>query len=203
MFLSAGFRGLTVEPAVSDSSAERADLAVANYPFGNGQVGTLMIDFGSVSTARSTRSMLAANIPGVCALGVEQTKHAHYDPLIVGRSPLTRFAVVAFELDGRWGDEAIALFRDVSRCVADNQGERNTWRAYWTRRLSVVLRCACASALNSRYKKAVAAAAPLHPVHNSPFTDIYSHLLPVPPLGAANPTFDMFGHSNSAPHSLI
>ena len=147
--------------------------------------------------------MLAANIPGVCALGVEQAKHAHYDPIVRGRFPLTKFVIVAFELDGRWGDEAIDLLRNLSCCVADNQGERNTWRAYWTRRLSVVLRCACASALNSRYKKAVAAAAPLHPVHNSPFTGIYSHLLPAPPLGAANPTFDLFGESGSLPHSLI
>jgi hypothetical protein len=186
MMAGAGVRSVRIEPSASDTNNKRADLeAVING-------SKVWLDVVTVSTARACDGSLAAHIPGAAGLAAERAKSAAYVPLVAAHGSAVAFIPLAYELDGRWGDMAMDFFRVLSRLRGDCASEHAAWLASWHKLLASRIRNAVASALDSRLKKAVAAAPPNSNSYN-PLGDAYIHILSSPPMGSANPTFEREG----------
>jgi hypothetical protein len=186
MMSGAGIRNVRIEPSASDTNNKRAVLqAVVNGV-------TVWLDVVTVSTAKVSDGALASYIPGAAALGAERAKIAAYGPLIAAFGSAVSFIPLAFELDGRWGDMAMDFFKTLSRLRGDSASEHAAWLISWHKILASKIRNAVASALDSRLKKAIAAA-PTTINSSNPLDDAFAHILSSPPLGTANPTFEREG----------
>jgi hypothetical protein len=186
MMAGAGIRNVRIEPSASDTNNKRADLEAEI----NGS--KVWLDVVTVSTARVSDGALAAYIPGAAGLGAERAKIAAYVSLVADFGSAVSFIPLAYELDGRWGDMAMDFFRMLSRLRGDSASEHAAWLASWHKILASRIRNAVASALDSRLKKAVAAA-PSNSNPSNPLGDAFIHILSSPPMGAANPTFEREG----------
>jgi hypothetical protein len=186
MMSGAGLRNVRVEPSASDTNNKRADLEAEI----NGS--KVWLDVVTVSTSRVSDGSLAAHIPGAAALGAERKKLAAYAELVAAHGSAVAFIPLAYELDGRWGDMAMDFFKTLSRLRGDSASEQAAWLASWHKISASRIRNAVASALDSRLKKAIAAAPPNSNSFN-PLGDAYIHILSSPPMGSANPTFEREG----------
>ena len=108
----------TVEPRGSYAdSNKRPDVRLSNYhAFGS----HLDIDVGTISTASEQVYETAAVLPGFAADKVEKEKHARWDD--IAKAEGNTIVVIAYELGGRFGGEALKFFDTIAR----------EWRCKWS-----------------------------------------------------------------------
>ena len=133
MLSSAGFK-ISVEPAGAYlDSGKRPDVRVDGY-YGSG--AHLDLDVGTISTTGDIIYLEAANLPGSAADQVESNKHAAWDAVATDEG--NKVKIIAYELGGRFGGEALKFFDDVARSSTSTSVAANAFKSYWLRRIATV-----------------------------------------------------------------
>ena len=133
MLSSAGLK-IAVEPAGAYlDSGKRPDVRVDGY-YGSG--AHLDLDVGTISTTGDNIYLEAADLPGTAADQVEANKHAAWDAVAADKG--NKVKVIAYELGGRFGGEALKFFDDIARSSTSTSVAANAFKSYWLRRIATV-----------------------------------------------------------------
>jgi hypothetical protein len=145
MCAAAGHK-VTVEPRGSYAdSNKRPDVRLTNYhAFGS----HLDIDVGTISTASEQVFETAAILPGFAADKVEKEKHARWDD--VAKAEDNTIVIIAYELGGRFGGEALKFFDTIARESTSTSVAAAAFKSYWLRRISTAAQKAHGSLLRAR-----------------------------------------------------
>ena len=147
MIAAAGHR-VSVEPRNSYmDSNKRPDIRISNF---HGLGAHADVDVGTVSVVGDAVYESAARMPGFAADLVESRKHGEWKQVVDAEDCHNTITVVAYELGGRWGNEALKFFNDIARSATSTSAAANAFKSYWTRRVGTAMQKAYGRLLRSR-----------------------------------------------------
>ena len=91
---------------------------------------------GTILTVGENIFLEAAELPGTAADQVEANKHAAWDTVAAEEG--NKVKVIAYELGGRFGGEALKFFDDIARSSTSSSVAANAFKSYWLRRIATV-----------------------------------------------------------------
>jgi hypothetical protein len=142
-------RDLNVDEGAVDG--RRLEVVANGLPLWGG--AQLAVDTTLVSPLRRNGEArrLAATEPGVALRAARRDKERTYPELVIGRR--CRLVVLAFEVGGRWSEEAASFVRLLARAKARSAPEllrasvARAWAARWANHLSCAAQRAFATSL--------------------------------------------------------
>ena len=144
MLHAAGHRISIEPPNAYTNSNKRPDIRMIDH-FSVGAHRDL--DIGTISVTGKICDN-AALTDGYGADQVEYDKHSKWDH--VAEAEGNKMTIIAYELGGRFGGEALAFFNEIARDSTTTSAAANAFKNYWLRRIATVAQRALGRLIRAR-----------------------------------------------------